>query len=180
MDEYRKIRGFPYSVSSKGDIRNERNGYVLKPVLSSGGYYRVRLWLNGRAKNFLVHRLVAKAFVQNPNQKPEVNHKDGDKSNNCAENLEWVTGAENKRHSREVLGKVNRNPNTEAAHNACKKRVRCIDLDVEYESITEAAKAIAVSQSTLSNHLIGKNKTCKGLHFEFIPKKGKVLQNGIH
>ena len=75
MSEYRKIEGFPYSVSNDGDVRNVRNGYILKPVLSSGGYYRVRLWLNGYAKNFLVHRLVAEAFIQNPNKKPEVNHK---------------------------------------------------------------------------------------------------------
>lgn len=46
MSEYRKIEGFPYSVSNDGDVRNDRNGYILKPVLSSGGYYRVRLWLN--------------------------------------------------------------------------------------------------------------------------------------
>lgn len=172
MSEYRKIEGFPYSVSNDGDVRNDRNGYILKPVLSSGGYYRVRLWLNGYAKNFLVHRLVAEAFIQNPNQKPEVNHKDGDKSNNCVENLEWVTGTENKRHCREVLGKINRNPNTEAANNACKKRIRCIDSGIEYESITEAAKAISVSQGTLSYNLISKNMTCKGLRFEFIPKEG--------
>ena len=73
-----------------------------------------------------------------------------------------------------MLGKINRNPNTEAANNACKKRIRCIDSGIEYESITEAAKAISVSQGTLSYNLISKNMTCKGLRFEFIPKEGLI------
>ncbi len=161
-------------MSDEGNIRNERNGHILKPVLSNGGYYRVRLWLNGYAKNFLVHRLVAEAFIQNIDKKPEVNHKDGDKSNNCVENLEWVTGIENKKHCREVLGKVNRNPNVDAAHNACKKPVRCVETGIEYESITDAAKAVGAGQSTLSIHLLDGHKTCKGLHFEFVTKKSEV------
>ena len=171
MAEYRKISGFPYSVSDNGTVRNDRTGNFVKPVLSNSGYYRVRLWEHGKGKNFFVHRLVAVAFVPNQNNKPEVNHIDGNKTNNVFTNLEWVTGAENKKHCREVLGKINRNPNTEAAHNACKKRVRCVDTDTIYESVTSAAKAIGVTQGSLSAHLIGLNKKCKGLIFEYYTAK---------
>ena len=167
MAEYRKIDGFPYSVTSDGVVRNDRTGYLRKPTVSNNGYYRVKLWDKGKSQNCLIHRLVAIAFVPNPENKPEVNHVDGNKANNTASNLEWVTGAENKRHCREVLGKVNRSPNTDAAHNACKKRVRCLDTGAEYESITEAAKAIGVVQSALSSHLLGLNKSCKGMKFEY-------------
>lgn len=168
MAEYRKVDGFPYSVSSDGVVRNDRTGHLRKPVISNSGYCCVKLWDKGKGKNCFIHRLVALAFVPNPNHKPEVNHIDGDKTNNRANNLEWVTGAENKRHCREVLGKINRNPNTEAAHNACKKRVRCIDTCEEYESITAAAKAIGVVQSALSSHLLGLNSSCKGMKFEYV------------
>lgn len=167
MAEYRKVDGFPYSVTSDGSVRNDRTGHSLKPVMSNSGYFCVRLWDRGRSRNSFVHRLVAQAFVPNPEHKPEVNHIDGDKTNNTASNLEWVTGAENKRHCREVLGKINRNPNTEAAHNACKKRVRCLDTGVEYESITAAAKDIGATQGMLSTHLLGINRSCKGMKFEY-------------
>lgn len=171
MDEYQKIDGFPYSVTRDGVVRNDRTGHIKQAALANSGYYFVRLWVNGKGKNFFVHRLVAQAFVQNPENKPEVNHIDGDKTNNVASNLEWVTGAENKRHCREVLGKINRNPNTKAANNACKKRVRCIDTGTEYESITTAAKAIGSSQSSLSAHLLGWREKCKGLKFEYVGGK---------
>lgn len=168
MAEYRKVDGFPYSVTSDGVVRNDRTGHILKPATSNSGYRCVKLWDGGKGKNSFVHRLVALAFVPNPNHKPEVNHIDGDKTNNSANNLEWVTGAENKRHCREVLGKINRSPNTEAANNACKKRVRCIDTGKEYESITAAAKAIGAAQSSLSDHLLGHKRNCKGLSFEYV------------
>lgn len=167
MAEYRKVEGFPYSVTRDGAVRNDRTGNILKHTISNSGYCCAKLWNRGRGKNSFVHRLVALAFVPNPENKPEVNHIDGNKMNNSASNLEWVTAAENKRHCREVLGKINRNPNTEAAHNACKKRVRCVDTGIEYESITAAAKAIGVKQGSLSMHLLGKRNRCNGLTFEY-------------
>lgn len=174
MAEYKKVDGFPYSVSVDGKARNDKTGHELKAAISNSGYLRVGLWNKQKAKNCFVHRLVAMAFVPNPENKPEVNHKDGNKLNNSASNLEWVTGAENKRHCREVLGKVNRHPNTEAAHNACKKRVRCVDTGEEYESITSAAKAIGVTQGSLSAHLLRMNRYCKGCVFEYVSAGGAL------
>jgi len=70
------------------------------------GYRRVNLSLGKVVKRARVHRLVAQAFIENPLNKPFVNHKDGNKLNNCVENLEWCTSSENEHHSYNVLGKV--------------------------------------------------------------------------
>lgn len=70
------------------------------------GYHRVNLSVNGVAKKFRVHRLVAQAFIENPLNKPYVNHIDGNKLNNHVSNLEWCTASENEHHSYRVLGKV--------------------------------------------------------------------------
>jgi hypothetical protein len=140
----------------------------LTPKLSNAGYLRTSVYENGKHKNVSIHRLVAMAFVPNPENKPEVNHKDGDKTNNHADNLEWVTGVENKRHCREVLGKINRNPDPTAAHEACKKPVRCIETGEIFESITSAARYIGASQGSLSNHLLMKSASCKGRRFEYV------------
>lgn len=75
----------------------------LKPEETKKGYLRVYLYNNdGYRKHFKVHRLVAQAFIENPDGKPQVNHKDGNKHNNSVTNLEWVTDAENKKHRKEI------------------------------------------------------------------------------
>ncbi len=76
---------------------------VLKPRLTSNGYPFISLGQGVARKGCMVHRLVARAFVENPLQKPHVNHKDGNKQNNHFSNLEWVTCAENLEHARNVL-----------------------------------------------------------------------------
>ena len=89
------------SVTNTGDVYS-RLGRKLRQHVSSVGYFRVELWSGGRGQKVSVHRLVAQAFVENPHGKPQVNHLDGDKLNNAACNLEWVTQSENQRHAYEV------------------------------------------------------------------------------
>ena len=72
---------------------------------TSKGYLRVYLSKNGKRKHHKVHRLVARAFIPNPENKPQVNHIDGNKKNNSITNLEWVTDTENKERRKEILDK---------------------------------------------------------------------------
>lgn len=73
----------------------------LRPELTKRGYLRVTLSNGGAKKRYLLHRLVASIFIPNTENKPQINHKDGNKENNCVENLEWVTSYENNKHARE-------------------------------------------------------------------------------
>ena len=84
-----------YIITEQGEIINKRNGRKLKPQPNGKGYLRISI----AGKLQFVHRLVAEKYVPNPENKPQVNHKDGNKLNNSAENLEWVTNMENRQHA---------------------------------------------------------------------------------
>jgi len=89
-----------YSVSDDGQVRNTTTGKILRLFRNNRGYMWCTLYLKkGCPKNFFVHRLVAELFLDNPQQKPTVNHKDGNKENNVVDNLEWSTYSENHLHS---------------------------------------------------------------------------------
>lgn len=90
-----------YLISSNGEVKTAKTGRVLKPAIDARGYERVCLFKTNRDKRYKVHRLVAITFIPNPDGKPQVNHKDGNKRNNSVENLEWATNYENMHHSRE-------------------------------------------------------------------------------
>ena len=92
-----------YKVDENGNVFSVRNNKLLKRMMFPSGYEYVHL-CNGKGKTklFRVHRLVAEAFIPNPNDLPQVNHKDGNKLNNSVENLEWCTNLENMRHSVET------------------------------------------------------------------------------
>ena len=86
--EWKEIDGFErYEVSSDGRVRNKWTGRVLKPFLSNMGYNIVSLHCSGKETKKIVHRLVASAFVANPEQKPQVDHIDNDKTNNHYKNF---------------------------------------------------------------------------------------------
>lgn len=115
--EWRPVEGYEgyYEVSNCGKVRsiprrvrvNNQNGIftksypskILKSYITTRGYELVKLCKKGVVKSYSVHRLVAKAFCSNTHEKPEVNHKDGDKLNNHASNLEWNTPSENQKHA---------------------------------------------------------------------------------
>ncbi len=84
-----------YEVSNYGRVRNKRTKRFLTQHDNGKGYLFVQLWRNNKGKREYVHRLVALAFIPNPDKKPTVNHKDEDKQNNYVENLEWMTYKEN-------------------------------------------------------------------------------------
>lgn len=95
--EVREMPGF--QVSSHGRVRSHR-GHIMKPGLINSGYLKVDMRVRGEGVTRTVHRLVAEAFVPNPDGNPEVNHKDSNKSNNRWDNLEWVSRQENVDHAK--------------------------------------------------------------------------------
>lgn len=113
LEEWKDIEGYEgiYQVSNYGNVkslarqrRNSKGIYMQKEKLlsltnTSTGYKKVELVKNGKKKGYKVHRLVAMAFIDNPENKPEVNHIDGNKINNHVDNLEWVTSSENSIHA---------------------------------------------------------------------------------
>lgn len=159
METWRKIKDCPrYEVSDEGRVKNSKTGRVLKQGVHRQGYSLV--WLcgeNGRHGK-AVHRLVAEAFIDNLNSKPQVNHKDGNKSNNCVRNLEWSTGSENTIHAYQT-GLFNGKP---------KVSIRIVETGETFESIRDCAEHIGGSSGDICACAHGKLKSYKNLHFELI------------
>ena len=94
------IEGFEmYVVDTSGRVYTLHYNKYLKPSINRHGYCRVGLRRNGKTCYVNVARLVGKAFIPNPDDKPQINHKDGNKANNAKSNLEWVTNSENLLHA---------------------------------------------------------------------------------
>ena len=93
-------KGF-IEVSNQGRARSLLRGEprVLKPQVDNKGYHRIRVTVEREKMNYKVHREIAKAFIPNPNNLPQVNHKDGNKNNNSVDNLEWITNRDNAHHA---------------------------------------------------------------------------------
>ena len=164
------IDGFDgyYQVSNLGRIRSYLSRGCAKhreePVILSGslvgGYIQIALRREGRTVQPMVHRLVAEAFVPNPDKKPEVNHINGDKADNRAGNLEWTTRSENMKHAFYTL---HRHLGSEG------KKVRCIETGVVYPSIHAAARDVGTSAPQISAVVRGtiRAKRAGGFHWEF-------------
>jgi hypothetical protein len=99
IEMWKPVEGYPnYSVSSFGKVKNVNTGRILKLRLTKTGYYEVLLPLNGKLKHFQVHRLVARSFIDNPENKPVVDHINNDGKENNIWNLRWCIRSENNRN----------------------------------------------------------------------------------
>lgn len=162
---WKTINGFVnYEISSKGRIRNKETHYIIAQQLSSSGYMTVRLRRHSGddekpCQN--VHRLVAEAFVPGYSPDLHVNHKDGNKLNNNAENLEWCTRKENVQHAMH-MGLFN-----PKAPEPPKRKVRIVETGEVFNSIRDCAKAINVKEQHVWACLSGQRHTRNGLHFEY-------------
>lgn len=162
--EYKLIEGFcDYIVSSDGKVYSLKHGKMKekKPRLNKDGYLDVVLCSNGRQVTKLIHRLVARAFISNPDNKPQVNHKDEVKTNNCVGNLEWCTADYNINYGdrNEKVSKAHIN------HPAKSTPVVCVETGEVYPSAHEASRQTGVYQSSISKCLNGKLKSAGGYHW---------------
>lgn len=154
---WRTIEDYPtYKVSNLGQVRNIKTGRVLRPSRDAGGYLRVILCLNGKPKSHLIHRLVATAFIPNPENKRTVNHISGDKTNNCVDNLEWNTYSENIKHAFKMSLKINP-----------KQKIRCIETGQTFESYLQASKYFGCGPGSIWGS-VTKGWRCKGYHFKLV------------
>ena len=159
MEIWLPIKNFPkYDVSSNGRIKNVITGKILKPGRNPKGYLLITLYKNGKPHIKKIHRLVADAFYDGEHEGLEVNHIDGDKTNNCIWNLEWCTGSENIKHSYELgLRKPPR-----------MKMVKIIETGEIFESMSDCARSIGGTISGIYDCEKGRQSTHRGYHFKFI------------
>ena len=170
----RSITDFPnYKVSSDGKVYNSELS-ELKQTVNKRGYTMVKLCKNGFQKNCSVHRLVAEAFIPNEENKPEVNHIDGNKLNNTIDNLEWVSRGENQRHAysiglrRSYLTNEDRKKGTLLGVEKNRKNVRVEETGKIYKSIRDCARDTGCDVGAISKCCNGFAKKHHGLHFTFV------------
>lgn len=168
-----------YEVSNTGKVRSldyKNTGEIreLKPATDPKGYLRTALSQGNKWKTVKIHRLVAQAFIPNPENKPQVNHKDGNKQNNCVENLEWATNYDNAHHALEHGLFKNSLEATKKANQARKKIVIAIDEHGNrrvFESQSEASRQLNINRRHLQLALKGERKHVKGYIFVY-PSEG--------
>lgn len=167
MEKWRDIPGYEglYQASDLGKIKSlekyvnnrykdvYREERILKPSISKGGYKRVVLTKDGTKKYIAVHRLIAMTFIPNPDNFPQINHKDEDKQNNCVSNLEWCTCKYNTRYSKA-------------------KKIIQYDLEgnyiKEWDCIKQVEEELNIKSNNLGNCLKGRNKTAGGYIWRYI------------
>lgn len=166
MEEWKDIAGYElyYQISNIGQVKRKDTGKILKNNIRNG-YEYVTLCVNRQRKKFYVHRLVAIAFIPNPKSYEQVNHKDGNKSNNKVDNLEWCTQKENLMHAfRTGLN----TPTIENLIRFDRKPVIRIEDGKWFSGVTEAANQMGVCEAAMSQCLNkGLSATCCGYHWKF-------------
>lgn len=179
LEEWRPIKGYErYEISNQGEVKNSKTNRILKKD-SSRKYYEVALSKNGKVKKFSIHRLVAEMFIPNPENKPQVNHKDGNKLNNNVSNLEWVTISENILHSYSNNLQIHNQLGKFGWHSFRGKPVKQIDIlsgeiIKEYGSMGDAARQLNIKYAqNIKACADGITKSCAGYKWEYSRKVGE-------
>jgi len=156
------IEEFPnYSIDIKGNVYNTKNNKYCHFNKDNYGYILVNLRKENIWYKRKVHRLLALSYLPNPENKCDVNHIDGNKSNNDLSNLEWATRSENMKHAYRIGLSFISNKNIEQLKKRSSKKVLDTKTKIIYESATFAAMKLGINKNTLKGYLVGnyKNKT---------------------
>lgn len=160
-EKWCQIEDFPnYQVSNKGRIKSNNTGKIIHSK-NCRGYDRVSIYNNGHRSDKFIHRLVAETFIDNPLNKSEVNHIDGNKLNNMVSNLEWCTRSENLKHAFNTNLK-------QPSGGLSNRKLKVVETNKIYESAYECARDMKLDQAHINHCLTGRRKTHKGYHFEYI------------
>lgn len=153
MKDIKNYEGL-YAITSCGKVWSYRRKRFIKPKVDKG-YLRVVLRKDKEQKWVFIHRLVAEAYIPNPNNYDTVDHIDFDKTNNCVNNLQWMSRSENSGKRRDYGYKP----------------VRCIELNTIYHSIAEAGGRLNLDKSSIGKVCRGERKTTGGYHWEFVKEE---------
>lgn len=153
------IKGYEglYAITSCGKVWSYRAQRFLKPSDNGIGYLKVSLKKEGKVEYRFVHRLVAEAYIPNPENKPQVNHKDENKEHNYVNNLEWISHKDNCNHgtrNKRIAEKIS-------------TPIYCEELDKVFPSAHEAGRQLGISNSHISDCCRGNRKTCGGYHWRY-------------
>jgi len=155
MEIWKTIKEFPiYSVSNLGRVRNNQSGCILIGGHDRDGYRQVTLRHKGKQYNRRICRLVAIAFIPNPNNLPHVNHKDESKNNDSAGNLEWCTAKYNNNYG-------NRTQKT-------RRKIKCIELNKIFDGVRVAARHFGCGHTTIRMACNNPERTAKGYHWSYL------------
>lgn len=169
---WKNIEGYEelYEVSNFGRVKSLKGGRwgtgkerILKPQTDGCGYLKVHLCNEGKVKTFKVHRLVAQAFIPNPQNLPEINHINEDKTNNRVENLEWCTREYNNNHGTRNQRVAKSNTNGKKS-----KRVLCVESGIVYPSSHEVQRKFGYSQGNISSCCTGRHKQAYGYTWKYV------------
>lgn len=159
---------------SKSTNKEKIENRIIKQTENT--YLSVNL-TNGSYRRFNpVHISVATAFIANPENKPQVNHKDGDKWNNVVDNLEWATAKENAQHSYHVLGNKGSLNGVFGERHPTSRKVYCETTGITYGSIREAARSLNVNHGRISGVCLGIEKSVNGLTFKYASAPKKTIK----
>ena len=162
------IKGYEglYAVTSCGKIWSYRSKKFLKPRKDRKGYLGVMLCKDGTQKSYKIHRLVAKAYLPNPNNLPQVNHKDENKTHNYLNNLEWISGIDNMNY-----GTRNERTGHSQMNKQGSKALLQYDLQgnfiKEFPSVSEASRELGKSQANISRCANGFKNQAYGFIWKF-------------
>lgn len=167
-----------YSINELGEVRNDLTGKLKKPYVNVGnGYMTVDLWWENKPVKLTIHRLLAEAFIPNPDGKPTVDHKDGNRLNNSLQNLRWATYSE--QNSRFNTAGV-RSQRVKVTHYAEQRKKRgggheaWLEADdvMYFDRITDVAESFGLTIGNISMLLksgnIGRRGKTRGYKFEYI------------
>lgn len=173
MENFIKVKGFEnyYEISNLGNVRRLGSLNNLKPINNGKDYLSVCLSVKSKIKRIYIHRLVAMAFLDNKENKEEVNHINGIRTDNKLINLEWVTRSENHFHRYKVLKQKGVNFGKTGALNWKSKKVNKLDLDYnlleQYPGVMEAMRITKINEASIRSCIYGKQKTAGGFKWQY-------------